>query len=68
MNVAEGWGRQAGNLAHHLSFARGSLLELETQLWLCQRLSYLSADEEDLMLKETGELSKMLRPLISKLS
>ncbi|HEX2227704.1 MAG TPA: four helix bundle protein, partial [Candidatus Binatia bacterium] len=60
-NVAEGWGRQAtGEYRHHLSFARGSLLELETQLLLCQRLSYLSADEADLMLKETGELSKML--------
>lgn len=38
-NIAEGYGRQAtGEYRHHLSIGRASLLELETQLLLCQRL------------------------------
>jgi four helix bundle protein len=68
-NIAEGWGRQAtGEYRRYLSFARGSLLELETQMLLCERLSYLSATEVRLPLKEIAELSKMLGSLISELS
>ena len=68
-NIAEGYGRQAtGEYRHHLAFSRGSLLELETQLLLCQRLKYLREDEANSILKEIAELSKMLGSLISKLS
>ena len=45
-NIAEGYGRQAtGEYRHHLSFSRGSLLELETQAMLCFRLKYLAEDQ-----------------------
>ena len=68
-NVAEGYGRQAtGEYRHHLSFSRGSLLELETQLLLCRRLNYVQMDEADAVLDEIAEISKMFGSLISKLS
>jgi hypothetical protein len=54
--------------SHHLSFSRGSLLELETQAMLCLRLNYLTKDDLEPILKEIAELSKMFGSLISKLS
>ena len=68
-NIAEGYGRQAtGEYRHHLSFSRGSLLELETQLLLCRRLNYVEKDDADSVLGEIAEISKMLGALIAKLS
>jgi four helix bundle protein len=68
-NIAEGYGRQAtGEYRHHLLFSRGSLLELETQVLLCRRLSYLPSNHSDSLIKEIAEISKMLGSLISKLS
>jgi four helix bundle protein len=67
-NIAEGFGRQAsGEYRHHLSMARGSLLELETQVILCQRLEFLIADQTSPLLNEINEISRMLATLISKL-
>ncbi len=67
-NIAEGYGRQAsGEYRHHLSIARGSLLELETQLILCQRLDFLSTTQTNPILAEIAELSKMLATIIGKL-
>lgn len=68
-NIAEEYGRQAtGEYRHHLSFSRGSLLELETQAMLCFRLKYLAEDQLNPVLKQIAEISKMLGSLISKLS
>jgi four helix bundle protein len=67
-NIAEGYGRQAtGEYRHHLSIARGSLLELETQILLCRRLNYLETTEAHPLLTEIDELSRMLASLVSKL-
>jgi four helix bundle protein len=67
-NIAEGYGRQAtGEYRHHLSMARGSVLELETQFLLCGRLKYLGSEQADSVLADIEELSKMLASLISKL-
>ena len=42
-NVAEGQGRRTtADFLHHLSIAYGSLLELETQILIATRLSYLT--------------------------
>jgi four helix bundle protein len=68
-NIAEGYGRQAtGEYRHHLSIARGSLLELETQILLSQRLKYLKPEDADSALKEIDEISRMLATLVAKLS
>jgi four helix bundle protein len=68
-NIAEGYGRQAtGEYRHHLSIGRGSLLELETQVLLSQRLGFLQASDSDAVLKEIEEISRMLATLVAKLS
>ena len=68
-NIAEGYGRQAtGNYRHHLSIARGSLLELETQVLLSERLGYLRSEGAATILAEIQEMSRMLATLVSKLS
>jgi four helix bundle protein len=68
-NIAEGYGRQAtGEYRHHLSIARGSLLEMETQVLLSKRLGYVQAADSDTVLKEIEEISRMLATLVSKLS
>ena len=68
-NIAEGYGRQAtGEYRHHISIARGSLLELETQILLARRLKYLQPADSDPVLKEIDEMSRMLATLVSKLS
>jgi len=67
-NIAEGFGRQArGEYRHHLSIARGSLLELETHIIVCQRLRFLKSDITDPLLSEITEISKMLATLTSRL-
>jgi len=68
-NIAEGYGRQAtGEYRHHLSIGRGSLLELETQVLLSNRLKYLQPSDAESMITEIEQISKMLATLISKLS
>ena len=68
-NIAEGYGRQAtGEYRHHLSIGRGSLLELETQVLLAKRLTYLQAADADSVLNEIEEISRMIATLVSKLS
>src|SRR5437764_1229466 len=45
-NIAEGHGRKGSKeFMHHLSIAKGSLAELETQLILSLRLQYLNRDD-----------------------
>src|SRR5262249_10300713 len=51
-NIAEGHGRDhLGDYLHHLSVANGSLMELETHLFLLPRLSYLEAEELEVSLR-----------------
>lgn len=67
-NVAEGYGRvHRGDYLRHLSFAMGSLHELETQLEISFRLGYLDRPVLDriqvLIRGEAGMLYRMTRAL-----
>ena len=67
-NIAEGQGRASSKeFSHHLSIARGSLLEVETQLLLAQRLNYLQTAEADKLLACTAEVGRLITGLARSL-
>lgn len=67
-NVAEGQGRLTpGEFRQFLGLARGSLLEVETQAELAQRLGFLSAEVNRTLQEQAGEVLRMINALISKL-
>ena len=67
-NIAEGQGRNpTKDFVKFLAIARGSQTELETQLQICLRLNYLSAEQTEVALGLCQEISTMLNVLIKKL-
>jgi four helix bundle protein len=67
-NIAEGAGRiTKGEFIHSIGHARGSLLEIEIQLIVAQRLGYLDAKEIDALLAVTNEVGKLSNGLIRSL-
>jgi len=67
-NIAEGHGRKhTGDYLHHLSMARGSLLELETHILIAERLKYLLPKDVAAVLKRTDEVGRMLSGLMQGL-
>jgi four helix bundle protein len=67
-NVAEGKGRHSDKeFAHFLFNARGSLLELETQLILAEELEYLSAADTRRLLALAECVGRALSGLINSL-
>lgn len=67
-NIAEGQGRAyTKEFLHHLSCARGSLYEAETQIILADRLGYLESGEVKSLLDTAAEVGRMLNGLISSL-
>jgi four helix bundle protein len=67
-NIAEGQGRTTpGEFKQFLGHARGSLLELETQLQLAARLGYCSADRENALLMRSTEVGRVLNGLMGSL-
>ena len=67
-NIAEGNGRESEKeFLRFLAIAQGSNAELETQLIICQRLGYMSAEDIRPALLLQEEISKMLRTFIKKL-
>ncbi len=63
-NIAEGHARDSTKeFLHHISVSLGSLAELETQMMLAQRLSYVEKDKLQAFLVGVDELGKMLRGL-----
>ena len=68
-NIAEGYGRRhRREYLHHLSIARGSLMEAETQLTLAVRLGYLNRDDVLQAWDTAQRTGKMLHRLIQSLS
>ena len=67
-NIAEGQGRlTCGEFVHFLGQARGSLLELETQLDIALDLAYLNAKQHRLFADEIYQVLGLLNRLIESL-
>src|ERR1700724_3531759 len=68
-NIAEGAGRITnGEFIQAVGHARGSLLEIETQLIIANRLGYLgSKDADTLFVKVTTEVGKLVNGLLRSL-
>ena len=67
-NIAEGQGRlTSGEFMHFLGMARGSALELQTQLELAQRLKMGAPPELEAVQQRATELVKILNSVISRL-
>jgi four helix bundle protein len=67
-NIAEGQGRASTKeFLHHLSMARGSLLEVETQLLIAQRLGYTAPEAATQLLAGTAEAGRLLNGLYRSL-
>jgi four helix bundle protein len=67
-NIAEGQGRASSKeFSHHLSIARGSLLETETQLLLGQRLGYLPIEATNNLLALADEVGRLITGLSKSL-
>lgn len=68
-NIAEGWGRNSTkSYIQFLRIARGSLMELETQLIICKELSYPSNENYNTINNLIVEESKMLNALIKAIN
>ncbi len=63
-NIAEGQGRgPSKEFLHYLRIARGSLLEVETQALIAQRLGYLQADVAEHLLSNTDKVIRLISGL-----
>jgi four helix bundle protein len=68
-NIAEGQGRTSkGEFRLFLGNARGSLLEVETQLMLANRMAYLNGGELSSILEECSTIGSMLNGLLASVS
>ena len=67
-NIAEGQARfSPKEFRHFLSHARGSSVEIETQLIIAQNLGYLREKESQALLTNTAELGRILDGLIASI-
>jgi len=67
-NIAEGQGRLTkGEFRNFLGQARGSLLELETQLAIARDLGYVGAADHVSLEKQCDEVRRMLNGLLESL-
>jgi four helix bundle protein len=68
-NIAEGKGRLTDrDRTHFYLQARGSLLELETQILIARELSYLAVTESEPLLESVAEIGRMLNGLVEAIS
>lgn len=65
-NIAEGIGRQSDKeTIHFLFISKGSLFELETQLYLAFDLEYISEEQLKILLDEAISCKKLLNGFIN---
>ncbi len=66
-NIAEGKGRfSRKELVQFLFHARGSLLELCTQITIARELGFLGTDKGRRLIESTGEVGRLLNGLINR--
>jgi four helix bundle protein len=67
-NIAEGKGRSSDKeLILFLHHSRGSLLELETQVFIARELAYIEEPQAKQLLSQVEDLAKALNALINSL-
>jgi four helix bundle protein len=67
-NMAEGQGRNSTNeFINFLSFAYGSLCEVETQILLAERLSFLESGVAATLLHSSAEVGRIINGLSNSL-
>lgn len=67
-NVAEGyWRTHRGDYLRHLSFARGSLAELETHVTIGVRLEFITREQAMVVWDLAQQVGRMLNKLIRSL-
>jgi four helix bundle protein len=67
-NIAEGQARFSRKEFHHfLSQARGSLVEIETQLTIAENLGYLTSNHTRPLFEKASELGRVLNGLIASI-
>lgn len=68
-NIAEGHARlSTGEFRQFLGDALGSLVEVETQILISQRLAYIDSKKSDELLERTTEIGKIVNGLLRSLS
>ena len=66
-NIAEGKGHRSDpEFVRFLFHARGSLLELQTQILIARRLEYLSEEKADKLCRSGDEIARGLNALINR--
>jgi four helix bundle protein len=66
-NIAEGKGRYSQKeLTHFLFQARGSLLELQTQISIAERLGYLGKSDSTKLENNSAEVGRLLNGLVHR--
>lgn len=68
-NIAEGQGRLSEKeFRHFLGQARGSLMEVETQLQIAVNLGYLQKEHTNKLFESCGEVGRILNGLLASVS
>ena len=68
-NIAEGQGRLSEKeFRYFLGQARGSLMEVETQMQIAQSLGYLQREQTVLLLQSCAEVGRILNGLLASVS
>ncbi len=67
-NISEGHGRRTtGEYLNHLSIARGSLMEIQTQVETSSRLGFLSTARTEELLQKATSVARLLNALMTAL-